>query len=780
MEKIIASLVGRLKFDVDVSGLLKFEKMLDVVNAKMLQTEKRTNTLRRKLNALAPASQSTLNTQLKANQKLTREAFTEQLRQSKLTFSQDKAALQLAQERVKLSKLEAIHGQHHAKHLAGQQKANALAHKSDIQAQKLKQQSQLFNLRSEQQRLRVQQEASRLQATQSRTLAAADRAKITAMRLEERLARRLQNTSNTSKASRKTNPWMNSRHPQTFSRGGLISGVGHVAGAGLGGAVGASIPGLGMFSAGLHPAAMGLAAVAAAAVAAQRKLKEFAEQDIKASDTRAIERAQLRVFTKGNRAEAKAAESGLTEFANKIGVQREALAKPYVMANVNLADAGIERKDSTALVQGIMSFARGTGTNEDDMAGALRAIQQMVSKGQLMAEEWKGQFAERIAGADKLGVETFAQITKSGLTGDKAKADFSTNMKDGKIKGELLNKFLIALGEKMASQANLEGRLDTIAASAESSQNRIENMRGERSIRTAEFDNGALKSASVELFQAKERLEKSLEQLVPWFSKLETSTINLETRFTDTTTSFVGWLARMGESVEGFTKDERVLTFLNAMNEAFDYMADALAPLISLLGDVSTFMASVVAEAIQELFSSLTEGWNAIKPWLGIFPEFGEQIVAGLRSIIGKFFDLVGLGDKWRTHVAKREAARAQDNPEKPSQTDSKVSGSTQPSPLSKIEQMAKQAANSPAFQDNIDRIASSTPTTESIINNHNNTNNVNTNNVFTVNIDVDASGATNPDAVAAAVESKMRDVARDVFSNSLEATKTSLISPRI
>lgn len=744
-EKVIATLVGRLRFDADNGGLVKFERLLDQVARKMAQLERQAQRLNRKL-GIAPKGNANIQKQIQQQQRLTKQQFADSLKASKLQLAVDQQQLKFQNLQSKLSQQQARQAQ--------------AEHRAQLQQLKTSQAAHQYSIRQEQSRLKLQQEQlrtnaaqSRLEATRARTQAASDRARVQALRLEERLNKRLPGAMRSPSGRHAVSP------PPSIWRGGrgFGSSMGHVASAGLGAGVGASIPGLGMFSAGLHPAAMALGALATAAIAAQAKLNEFAKTDINAFDTRRTERANLSVLAEGDTQLQGRLEKELSSFADSLGLVRSEIAKPFVMSAINLTDAGLQRDQSIDLIQGIMRFARGTGLNSDDMGGALRAIGQAFSKGQLMSEEWKGQFAERVAGADKLGVQAWAEITRSGLKGQAAKTSFSDAMADGKISGDQLNKFFIVLGRMMKDKSNLGGRLDTIAQSAESSQARIQNMTTERSIRTAEYDDGALKQSSIELYQAKERLQVSLEKLIPGFSNLESASLRLETRFTDTSTKIVGWLERLQTAVDQFADNPKYAVFFDNAKKFAD---EVLTPLIDLLVDVVTFMASTTFENIGAALGLMADGLNALSPVLDQIPEALNFMIEKLREGIGQFFTLLGLGDKWRAHNAEREdrglsAEAPFDEPRMPFLA--------RPAPLipetavSALDQWTKTPAQ--AMQQLID---SSTTNTNNVVTNQ-------------FHVQVNASGA-NAEEVANQLTDRFQqmasDAARGVIDTTLRVTK--------
>jgi len=282
-----------------------------------------------------------------------------------------------------------------------------------------------------------------------------------------------------------------------------------------------------------------------------------------------------------------------------------------------LKDAGISQGDTTNLLKGILSYGRGTGTSQDDLGGALRAITQMASKGQLMAEEWRGQFAERVLGAQKLGVQAWATASGSGLTGQKASTDFSESMQSREISGDKLNKFLIVLGDLMAAEANKGGRLDTVAASAESSQARIENQRLERSIRTAEAGDGRLRKASAELFAAKERFQKSMDALTPVFSTLEAQSLKLESVFIDLVAASISYVDELTKT--DWFQDAKTLGY-GVIETAFTLIATAV---------------ETVADAVLGFWMPDDSQLSTLKGVLDSLVDVIFSVVNTIRSFVG-------------------------------------------------------------------------------------------------------------------------------------------------
>ncbi|USR38356.1 tape measure protein [Ectopseudomonas hydrolytica] len=728
--------------------------MLDSIHAKMAALDKQATRLQKKL-GIAPKGTANIQRQLAQQQKLTKQQFQDSLKASKLQLAVDQNKLKLQSVQAKASTLQAKQAQ--------------AEHKARLGHIKAEQAAQTFSMRQEQSRLRLAQEQnrlaasnSRLEATRARTQAAADRARITGLRLEERLSKSLPRSlqGDARRPSRSiASPWRGGSR-------GFGSSMSHVLAGGAGVGVGASIPGLAMFSAGLHPAAIAIGAVATAATLAAAKLNQLAKQDVKALDERKVERANFKVATGSPEAAAKA-EARLSALADDLGIVRSEIAKPYTMATVNLAAAGMSPDEAAKMLQGLLSFGRGAGVSTDDQAGALRAIQQSLSKGQLMSEEARQQLAERLPGAWQAMADSWAQLTKSGLVGDKASQAFSDAMEDRQIRGDKLVEFWKVFGARLQEQANAGGRLDEIRQSADAHAARLQNMKEARSIATAEFDDGRLKKASNEMLQAREKLEKSLNKLVPTFSSLESASLRFEQRFYELSSSFVEWLAMIQTKLDSFEPSPEFLRFVEAVDSTLQKFYVALEPVLTLLSDVVTFMAGIAIDTLTEswktFFGTFADGLDSMQGLLDTIPDAVQQFVDHIRNMIAKLLDMVGLGDRWRKHQQEREQGRQI---------------------ASNVEQQSKlpfmSAPITPELQRSISQLSGPSQALQNAIDNKT----VNTTGVLQFNpiITVHAENADAAEVVTQ-LESKLQGMAQDAYRGMLQQTldkaKTSLVQTK-
>lgn len=570
-ESVIAQLVATLGFKVDQSGLIAFERRL-----KRLQSQAKTfhNNVQRSLGNLNSSNGGT-----GSNRNL---------------LSQQQAALRLQGQNLR--------------NLRAQQQLTAAEFRARLEGSRLtlsQQRQDHLNasnaLRLEQQRQQVRQAGLRTSIQQQRLEQAAIRTRM----IEERsrqAANRVRSSVHNSRGYRSAQAFGDSLRNALPM--GAVGGAAFGALDSLGGAV--------------NPVVLAFAGLLAATIGLQRKFSELAKEDVSNSDKRNIERSNLKVFTDGNVDQAQSVENEITDFANALGLLRSQVSEPFVKTSVSLKDAGISQTDIIGLLKGVLSYARGTGTTSDDVSGALRAITQMSAKGQLMAEEWRGQFAERVLGAQRLGVQAWANVSGSGLTSQAASKDFAESMQGREISGEALNKFLVELGQIMGKEANRGGRLDVVAATSESDNARIANLKLERSIRTVEADDGRLRQASTTLAQARTRLQDSMNTLTPVFSKLEAQALNLETSFIDLTASVISYTDELTKT--DWFQDAKTLawgvieTSFTLLTTVIQAVADRV--LKFWLPDDSEF--STLKGVLDSLADVLFSVVNKIRGWLGM------------------------------------------------------------------------------------------------------------------------------------------------------------------
>lgn len=135
------------------------------------------------------------------------------------------------------------------------------------------------------------------------------------------------------------------------------------------------------------------------------------------------------VVGKDQKAQAKEWEY-MTELADALGIEIESIAESYTKFAVSAKAVGLDMNQTKLMFEGVAKAGRVFHLSKDDMNGVFKALEQMLSKGQVYAEELRGQLGERLPGA----VAMFAQSTGRTIP------EFMKAMEDGKVTGrEVVN-----------------------------------------------------------------------------------------------------------------------------------------------------------------------------------------------------------------------------------------------------------------------------------------------------------------------------------------------------
>lgn len=85
--------------------------------------------------------------------------------------------------------------------------------------------------------------------------------------------------------------------------------------------------------------------------------------------------------------------------ANKLGIELSVVAESYTKFAVAANAVGIGMQETRYIYESIAKAGRVFALSSDDMNGVFKALEQMLSKGQVYAEELRGQLGERLPGA---------------------------------------------------------------------------------------------------------------------------------------------------------------------------------------------------------------------------------------------------------------------------------------------------------------------------------------------------------------------------------------------
>lgn len=134
----------------------------------------------------------------------------------------------------------------------------------------------------------------------------------------------------------------------------------------------------------------------------------------------------------------------MVQLSNKLGIDLTTLSSSYTKFAVSAHQIGLSLQESKFIFESVAKAGRVFHLSQDDMEGVFRALEQMLSKGQVYAEELRGQLGERLPAAVALFAKgmnmTTAQLMKA--------------MENGEISGEAVINF--AREQAKAIDAQLE------------------------------------------------------------------------------------------------------------------------------------------------------------------------------------------------------------------------------------------------------------------------------------------------------------------------------------
>ncbi|WP_165358817.1 tape measure protein [Spirosoma sordidisoli] len=143
----------------------------------------------------------------------------------------------------------------------------------------------------------------------------------------------------------------------------------------------------------------------------------------------------------------------LLGLADKLGVEYDTLVGTYKSLKAATKDTNMEGKATENVFRAVVTAGAKLGLTNEEVEGTLRALEQMISKGKVSAEELRGQLGERLPGALRLMSEALGVSTSK----------LDDMMKNGElIATEVLPKFAAQLGKTYSLENNQ--RIETMAA----------------------------------------------------------------------------------------------------------------------------------------------------------------------------------------------------------------------------------------------------------------------------------------------------------------------------
>jgi tape measure domain-containing protein len=193
-------------------------------------------------------------------------------------------------------------------------------------------------------------------------------------------------------------------------------------------------------------------------------IMDLPRQTLQAATTLQTLRNQLQAVT-GSTEEAGRSFQFLGSLANQFSVPLDSVRQGFVRMYASMQPAGFGAEEIEGLFTGITKAAATFGMSADKVDRVTYALSQMASKGQITAEELRGQLGDVLPGSLALFAEA-AQMTIP---------EFSKAMEDGAFRGkamqQVLNNVAILLNSKFSAGA--KGASQTLQGALNAMQNSL-------------------------------------------------------------------------------------------------------------------------------------------------------------------------------------------------------------------------------------------------------------------------------------------------------------------
>jgi len=148
----------------------------------------------------------------------------------------------------------------------------------------------------------------------------------------------------------------------------------------------------------------------------------------------------------------------LEQESNRLGLDLQSTALSYAQLTAAAKNTNLSMGDQREIFIGVSEAGAALGLSAADMEGALRAVQQMISKGNVQAEELRGQLGERIPGAFSIAAKSMGVTEK----------EMNKLLETGKVTAEdMLPKFAAELRKTFGATAaqgpeTLNGKINNL------------------------------------------------------------------------------------------------------------------------------------------------------------------------------------------------------------------------------------------------------------------------------------------------------------------------------
>ena len=319
-------------------------------------------------------------------------------------------------------------------------------------------------------------------------------------------------------------------------------------------------------------------------------------------------------------------QAWIKDFANTVGLNYRQMTPAYTKMLASGQTSGMSTESVQNIFKGVSEYGRVMGLDTESMKGSMRAIEQMMNKGQVMSEELKLQLAERMPGV----ISAMAEAAGFG-TGDDAAAKLFKAMENGEVKSTaVLEKFAEILARRARNGDALEKAMQTTAAQQERFNNAFSDA-------VKLFSEGGFDRALGEFFG---KTAKEMERAAPLIRALGGAFEALM----KPVNAVISIISRLSAMLPRFAEA------LGITDKALVAIGITALANLTPLGRIVTLISGI-ALAVQDFMVFLDGGNSKFGEWFNnlspekqqMLKDFGNA-VSGLADSLGKIISLVWTG----------------------------------------------------------------------------------------------------------------------------------------
>ncbi|WP_145152765.1 tape measure protein [Pseudomonas oryzihabitans] len=213
----------------------------------------------------------------------------------------------------------------------------------------------------------------------------------------------------------------------------------------------------------------------------------------------------------GGGAAGDAANKWLDQYTDSRGLARQDIADQFTSFLASGQGAGLSNATTEKTFAGFGDLGTTLHLSGDRQAGMFRAVGQMLSKGQVMSEELKGQLGEHLPGAESLFAQAWAEVKNTGKAGQAAIKDLQKSMKAGQVGIETVLKAAEIAARRAAPT------LEASSQTSQAQQNRAANRR-DKAILT--LGGAGISDANSEFFKRLDTMWLTVQDKAPALAKV--------------------------------------------------------------------------------------------------------------------------------------------------------------------------------------------------------------------------------------------------------------------